>query len=612
MNIKTFLIPIFLLSAVILTGTEKLPEIICCIYGNFTIQPENDKSLAELEQKFLIPMQNAGFNTVDLKIHDFTRSPELFQENLRKTAETVRKHGMQLSIYTYFPVFRKENSPFPAAVDGTGRQRNRFYNVLAPGLWHELLKSTRRIAEHSKTIPILAVKIDLEEMFLKGYVTPFNEDVWDGFRKAHNLGVVPPQNRGSFLEKNGLVAAYETYIENLLAAEVKRFREEIRAINPSLHLGMMPADSRPLYNAFMRELGTKECPAVIDIWNLYNGSGFTKEVSSSIRHVKKMNASNIAVSWLRFNVCKSKNLAGHLYHAAMDGNGWSGWEMKMLSLDPSGLTPAFRLPQGEKADSYWNAFRDTNAAIATDLAEKNAVHQKLPLQALTPLLPELKPENFSSPVPVCSGKGNREAAKWFTMRTRQAFFFASADGTPSQVEIRHLAGNRRPNGIAYAVLDGDGKILRRESVMPGESTQFQITLPGRGVGKLIVDGGDSGMAWYAVRIISTHFAFPANGAYFFYRSPSGFVTSGPGTLQLVSEARQIFALNADGKAMQLNGKNGISFPGGKHKISFRVPKKMPKGYYTQDLHLKTEGGNVWLSDSAERMMDSPEGEETKP
>ena len=165
MNIKTFLIPIFLLSAVILTGAEKLPEIICCIYGNFTIHPENDKSLAELEQKFLIPMQNAGFNTVDLKIHDFTRSPELFQENLRKTAETVRKHGMQLSIYTYFPVFRKENSPFPAAVDGTGRQRNRFYNVLAPGLWHELRNQPGVLRNFPKRFQFLLSKLIWKRCF---------------------------------------------------------------------------------------------------------------------------------------------------------------------------------------------------------------------------------------------------------------------------------------------------------------------------------------------------------------------------------------------------------------------------------------------------------------
>ena len=584
-------------------ASEELPKTICSIYGNFPIQPENDASVAEFERNYLMPMQKAGFNTVDLKIHDFTRSPELFRKNLRKTAETVRKHGMQLCIYTYFPVVRKADSPFPAAVDGSGRLQKRFYNVLAPGLWHDLLKSARRIAELSKEIPILSVKIDLEEMFLKGYVTPFNEEVWNGFRKERNLGEIPPQERGSFLKKNGLLSAYDAYIEKLLAAEAKRFREEIRAINPSLHLGMMPADNKTLYNAFMRELGTRDRPAIIDIWNLYNGNGFSPEVSSSIRHVRNMNGSNIAVSWLRFNAYKSKNLAGHLYHAAMSGNGYSGWDMKMLSREQSGLPPEFRLPHGEKADSYWNAFRDVNAAIVKDLAENDTVHQRLPLKALTPLLPELKPENFSSPVPVCTGNGDRKAAKWFTMRTQQAFFFASTDGGPSQVEIRHLAGSRRPNGIAYAVLDENGKILRRESVMPGENTKFQIMLPERGIGKLIVNGGDGGMAWYAVRIISTHFAFPADKAYFFYRSPAEFVTSGPGTLRLVSEAHQIFNLNADGKAMTLDGTKGICFPGGKHKISFRSPNKMPKGYYTQDLHLKTEGGNVWISDSEERQMD---------
>ena len=127
-------------------SAEKLPEIICGIYGNYTIRPENDAALADFEKKFLIPMQKAGFNTVDLKIHDFTRSPELFQKNLHKIADTVNKHGMQLCIYTYFPIVRKSNSPYSAAVDGNGRLQKRFYNVLAPGLWHDLLKSARRIA----------------------------------------------------------------------------------------------------------------------------------------------------------------------------------------------------------------------------------------------------------------------------------------------------------------------------------------------------------------------------------------------------------------------------------------------------------------------------------
>ena len=398
--------------------------------------------------------------------------------------------------------------------------------------------------------------------------------------------------------------AYEMYIENLLAAEVKRCREEINAINPSLHLGMMPANNNSLYNAFMRELGTKESPAIIDIWNLYNGSGFTKDVLSSINHVRKMNPHNIAVSWLRYNVYKSQNLAGHLYRAAMAGNGWSGWEMKMLSANQSGLDPMFRLPKGEKAESYWKAFREVNTAIAADIAEKNTAHEKIQLKALIPLLPELKAENFASPVPICVGKGNRKAAKWFTVRTRQAFFFASTDGIPTQIEIKHLAGNKRPNGIAYAVLDKSGKVLRRESVMPGETAQFQIVLPELGVGKLIVEGGDRGMAWYSVRISSTHFAFPANKAYFFYRSPVDFVTSGSGDLHLFSEANQIFNLSVDGKWTCVEDKKAVVVPKGKHKISFRSPKNTPKGYYTQDLHLKTVDGDVWISDSADRQMDT--------
>lgn len=603
MNIKKILIYTILLSSLLLPAAEKLPKIICAIYGNYTIKPDNDAALAAFEQKFLIPMKKSGFNTVDLKLHDFTRSPELFQKNLKKIAETVNKHGMQLCIYTYFPIVRKSNSPFPAAVDGNGRLQNRFYNILAPGLWHDLLKSARRIAELSKDIPIMAVKIDFEEMFLKGYITPFNDDVWHGFQKINNFGEVAPQNRGSFLEKKGLIAAYETYIENCLAQEAKRFREEIQAINPSLHLGMMPADNKALYNAFMRELGTEKNPAIIDIWNLYNGSGFTRDVTSSINHVKKMNASNMAVSWLRFNVCKPKNLAGHLYHSAMAGNGWNGWEMEMLSADQSKLSPMFRLPKGEKADSYWKAFQEVNTAIAADIAEKNTVYEKIQLKALLPLLPELKIENFSSPVPVCIGKGNRKIAKWFTVRTRQAFFFASTDGMPTQIEIKHLAGNKRPNGIAYAVLDKSGKVLRRESVMPGETAQFQIVLPELGTGKLIVEGGDGGMAWYAVRITSTHFSLPANKAYFFYRSPVDFVTSGSGNLHFFSEANQIFNLNVDGKWTRVEGKKAIIVPKGKHKISFRSPKNVPRGYYTQDLHLKTVDGDVWISDSPDRQMD---------
>lgn len=603
---KKFLLYSLLSAVALLTADDfrELPPMIKAAYGNFHFENDGGAGLRQYTADYFVPMQKAGFNVVDLKVHNRTGDETILKDGLKQLARTVNDHGMVLTVYTYMPYQRNRNSKLPAVINAEGQEISNRYNLLNYEAWKNLLKSTYQMAEYSRETPIAAVKVDLEEFCHSGFLIPYNDEEWAEFSALHRLDSKTPRTeRRKLLEQKKLAEAYEKWIEDKLAAIVVRIRQDLHAINPQLHLGMMPGIDLLLYRAFIRELGTAKVPAIIDNWSLYNGHGYGPETDESIKLAKSLNPSNIAVSWVRYNTYKAASFPSHIYRAAWAGDGWSGWEFRMLNTNQEGLTPYYRLPLGENPADYWQAFKTANAAIDRDIAENSAIHNRLPLEKISPLVPELKLDDVTIPNLIPKGDGNG-TPQWMGMRERQIFYFYGKAGEPVKFEIQHRAGLHRPNALIYAVMDMDRKILRRESVAPAEHTTFELALPKTGVGALVVTGGDDGLAWYGVKIHSKYLALPAVKGYFFFNYPySVYSYSKDEPLMLSSKIKQVFELTIDGKPVRLTDKQVVKLEPGRHEIKVAKPKETPKGYYTQDIFFRSSPENpVYLSDHPERML----------
>lgn len=587
---------------------SELPSQIRGCYGGFQLKG-NDAALNQLTTDFLKNMETAKFNTCDLKIHFFGAPESKWFGIIAALAEQINRHGMVFTAYTY-PVYpgKGKDKDFPKAVDKQGRTIHNRYNLFDDRIWEEILKQAFVLAEFSRRIPIVAVKIDLEELVLKHFTIPYNKDIYDEFCSLYGLSPnVAQGKRYEQLEHSGNVRRYHDFLENKLTNIVKKLRLKMHRINPRLHLGMMPGENHLIYRAFMRELGTREVPAIIDNWSMYNGNGFIDNVRAAVDYAKEMNPHNLAVSWLRINNYYPQSIAGHIYHAAHYGNGYSSWELSMLAPDNK-RSQTYQLPAGYTPSQYWQAYEQANNALAKDDGRKPS-EPRLKLEKIVPFIAQLKLDDIQIPKLVPRGKGYRKSHN-LTLRDRQIIYFYSKTNETVHVEIHHDAGDKRPQSLQYAVIDKNRNILRNETVATGEKHRFEISLPYTGIAALAVTGGQDGYgyAWYQVNIDSSHMGLDTSHTrgYFFNPPPPLYCTGQNSKLTASTSKNEIFEIifnSTPPRQIEFASPSEFKLNNDVSKIIIRRPEETPKGYYTQDIFFRSSPENpVYLSDHPERML----------
>ena len=275
-------------------------------------------------------------------------------------------------------------------------------------------------------------------------------------------------------------------------AAVKEFLDSLRAIDPDLVLGFMPAGHEPFSEAFERSVATDRLPGVIDSWRLYNGSGYTPQVKAFCERMRTVHPNNRVVVWLRPNSYYAKDIACSAYHTLVNSDGYSMWSLAMLDDSLRGKRHAsLDLPDGAKGADYFAEFRRANEAFLSG--------REIPLRPVTQVVPPLALEKVVYPkagvLPRRSGK-----FRGLMLRGIESVFIPARKGDVIRTRVRHAAGSRRPTAVHHALLGPDRKPLFDEAVSAGSTMKFDIPAASDGVYALVLSGGEGGQAWYFVEI----------------------------------------------------------------------------------------------------------------
>ncbi len=581
----------------ILTGTALMcaaasalarPEKLLAGYTGYSAGTQSEE---QYDKALFKPMQDAGFNSVELKIHlkgvDPTKNEKVKKE-LAKLAKLAVARGLFFQVYLYPQPDSGKRNPvkhahLPAFVNEKGETIADKFSLTNYEVWREMFANMFQMVELSKEMPIGAVKIDVETIFNNG--VSYDDTVWNDFPKHKKLH---PASRHKYLVENNLLGEYRKYyIERFDKNVSRRLERELHAINPDVSLGAMPNHNNFHTRSFAKYLGTKRAPAIFDDWSMYNGEGFTEDVLEKMKLIKKLNPNNLYIPWLRINSYMSKDIAPQIYHAASKTDGYSNWSMGMLTHKHT--MPLYKLPGKEIATDYWAAYKKGNTAIINDL-KKGVFTNSIALKKVTSLVPPVKLEGFTIPELKPYGNGNGPDVH-FSLRAQQTVFIYAGSGDEIKVTISHLAGKKRPVSVQYVLLDKNKNILRNESVSPGGRETFSVTSPATGTYALVMTGGIGGQAWYDVVVHGAHAALDCRrSAYLFFVRPFPFQTLGTGTLIIKTGHNQQYAIKIndgrfrDCKKIVQNVKvEGLS------KIKITAPHHKETGLYTQDFHVMLTG-----------------------
>ena len=379
----------------------------------------------------------------------------------------------------------------------------------------------------------------------------------------------------------------EARLEAVRAA-VAEFARALRAVDPTLPLGYMPADHHAFSWAFDRALAAEGLPTYLDAWDLYNGEGYLDSVGERAAAARAAAPGNRFIAWFRPNSYRPTDIAVSAYHTLKNTDGYSMWCLDMLD-DPQKGTrgKTYDLPDGLVGEDYWREFRKANDAFVKG--------EEIPYRKIEAVVPPLEFAGFSLP-PADELPYAKHGKTGFTLREPRNVFVRAKAGDGFNVTIAHLAGSQRPIAIHYALIGPDGKSMRDESVSPGGTATFSVGVPADGVYALVLSGGTGGQAWYNVAIDGLLGAVDA-------RSPRGAELFGPQKLSILGSDRGNPVLRVRNSTTQAYSwrvnegdwqdavgllDNDISLPAGRVKIEFRKLEK--PGYYCQDFILTFPDG----------------------
>ncbi len=593
------------------SGSEPRPERILSGYTGYFLGSDRSQ-VTSLFQK----MRQAEFTAVELKIQQTQqRRMDLAaaQAEIGDVAELAKSNHLWFQVYVYPEPYdgqRKSDYPehqnLPMLVDEKGNAHANTFCIIDYRVWQETFRHAFAIAELSKTKPVSALKFDIETISNTGL--SYDDATWQTF--CHDNpefdGRVKAADRAGYLAQKLAADRYREWFTAQFDKVVKQLEADIHAINPKLSLGVMPASHGWVSQAFIRNLGTNQAPAIIDDWSMYNGEGFNADVRQRQKDIKTLNPNNLYIPWFRINSYTTAQLAANAYQAGCRCDGYSNWSMVMLD-EPPHKIPLYQLPKGFTAGEYYTQYALANAAIRADIAEKTLDQaQRIAYEPVKSLVPTLNYKDLIIPALVPQGNGSYAGTqREFTVRNQTVSYIYAGTGEKIKVKLRHMAGNARPISLQYALLDKNKTVLRNEAIQPGGSETFEVTAPATGIYALVVSGGLDGQAWYSVCVDNPYWAFDAAKGIYFFGVPFQIYVNAP-VIRLDSRDREAFSYTLNGGApVNISGKNyyDIALPGGVTELNVGKPQPALDGFYSQDATITPKNtATPYLYSSPERML----------
>jgi hypothetical protein len=500
---------------------ETHPRIISGYTGAF-LSDEDDRW-----RDYLPLLVEHGFTAVDFKLHpkNFPLDDDAqMRQFVHEVATAVDEAGLDFYIYLYDRGAQrdpKKHADLPAFVATDGSANPEMYCLYSPEVWLELFERVFWMAERSTEVPIAGVKIDIEH--LQNYRPCVCDQCFEGFvEQCGEDAQVAPEDRWAWVAEHGGEGAYMAYLESRVDEAARQYEARAHVINPDLQLGMMPVRDTHLHRPWIRHLATERAPAVMESWAMYGGLGWTDAVADIQEFVKSLNLNNRFIPWFRPNNYRPEDMGRHAFVAAVKADGYNLWQLNMLHPDqPRGHVPAYSLPTDYKDPmAYWAALGEANARVQQWLADPREIEYE-PIEMLVEradtgdvAIPEMKPMAPDA-LPL-----EEEPVPTGLRGVNTVMIYVADPAEPVQVQLRHVAGDRRPKPIAWALAEGPDRPVAEGRIEPGETAELSLEVEEAGVYALVIQAQEGGGPWYSVRVLShPHGIDASREAYYFRRSP---------------------------------------------------------------------------------------------
>ncbi len=481
-----------------------------------------------------------GFTAVDLKLHpkNFPLDDDAaMREFVHEVANSVDEAGLDFYVYLYDRGAKRDpesDAHLPAFMAKDGSVNPNMYCLYSPEVWLALFERVFWMAERSNEVPIAGVKIDIEH--LQNYRPCVCDSCFYGFARECTVDeglvidwdreTVAPDHRWAWIAEHGGEEAYMAYLESRVDEAAKQYEARAHAINPDLQLGMMPVRDSHLHRPWMTHLATERAPAINDSWAMYGGLGWRDAVAEVQRFVKSLNPHNRFVPWFRPNNYRPEDMGRHAFVAAVQADGYNLWQLNMLHPDqPRSHVAAYSLPTDyEDPMAYWEALGEANVRVSEWLGDPHEIEYE-PIEMLVERadtggvsIPDLQP--------MWEGPSSMQEPRLATglRGVNTIYIHVSDPAEPIRALIRHVAGDRRPKPIAWALAEGPDRPIAEGRVEPGETVDLSLEVERAGVYALVIQAQEGGGPWYSVRVPSHPYGIDASGeAYYFRRSPKQYV-----------------------------------------------------------------------------------------
>lgn len=451
-----------------------------------------------------------GFNSYETKIQGRGRHFDVVPHvgPIKEMADRAKSKGMIFQIYLYTVPYLAdrhadwaEHASLPPPVSEGGKEIANAFLLTDPAVWRQLFHHAFGFASHQKEIGFASLKFDVER--ISEHVS-YDDATWNAFCAAsHSCDpATPARDRARRLSvRRGGKAAYRKFYYAQVEKAIAQFVKEIRAINPNIILGYMPARHRgELSEILNRVLAAPGIPAIVDGWDMYNGSGYVDaSTQKNVARARKGNPDNRYVTWIRPDNYIPEDISVAAYHAGARTAGYSIWTLAMLDDSIPPKKRRYPLQKGVSMQDCLTAFARANEAVRADIAENTLQNpSRIPFKTPSVRVAALDISKVRIPRLKAVGAGSTKPCS-LTLREQQTLLMPRKAGEAISIRLSHLS-RRHHAALQYAVLDPSGRVLRNEAVTRLQSASFMLSAPEDGTYALVVTGGRGGQAWYRVSI----------------------------------------------------------------------------------------------------------------
>ena len=508
-------------------AVDALPEKIISGYYGWNVLRKGE---FERNTHMIDVLAKNGFNSYEVKIQGGARHFDVatYVPKIKALADHARSKGMIFQIYLYTVPYRAdrhvdwpEHACLPCPVAENGEKIETEFLLTDPAVWRQLFIHAFEFAKYQDEIGFASLKFDVER--IDQYLS-YDDVTWTAFcaKNGTFTSTTPVSKRGAALRgKKGGTKAYREFMLDGIEAAIVKFVKELRAIRPEIVLGYMPARSSGRYSEILNSaLSAPGIPAIVDGWDMYNGSGYVDAVTqANVKRALKGNPKNIYVTWFRPDNYLPEDVTVCAYHAGVRSGGYSMWTLAMLDDTIPPKKRRYPLQEGYEIPDYMAALSKANAAIREDIAagtlsEAKRIAFRRPTARVAPL--DLSKIRIPRLRAACAASGSEKAVKQssFVLREQQTMLMPRKAGEPISVVLTHQS-RRHHAALQYAVLGPNGEVLQNESVPRLQKVSFSLTAPEAGTYALVVSGGRGGQAWYRVSINGAWAVDAGKGTYLF-------------------------------------------------------------------------------------------------